>query len=443
MKRLLTSLALLLLVVGTTAAQSLDCPAIAQRILETAREVCPTVEANQACYAGGTLAPEPRENIRLRFADPGDQVSLSALKGLSGSAYDPQAETLGLAILNVRASLPKGGLTMLLVGDARLENQSQAANDFISVTVTVKETRGANLRAEPADSAALVGSLSFGAAFQAVQRTEDAAWVRVISGETSGWVSTALVNPTADVMLLSTALPSLDQSLPRYGPMQTIRFRSAQADAGCPGLPDSGLLVQTPEGQAVELVVNNVSWIIAGTIWFQTTPEGATITQVLEGTIQAVPPAGVFDAGTQFTYGFRGAKVFIQPDGEYNFARARYQPLPLLPREFELPFSLGGVIFPFTPGTGFLQGIGADGPCTAAWTVDVNLRAGPGTNYPIRRGVPGGFYGQPDARAVGSDGEIWWRLVEGVWVAANLTAAGGNCGTIPLVAPPPIPANSN
>jgi hypothetical protein len=30
-------------------------------------------------------------------------------------------------------------------------------------------------------------------------------------------------------------------------------------------------------------------------------------------------------------------------------------------------------------------------------------------------------------------------LVEGVWVAANLTAAGGNCGVIPMVAPPPIP----
>lgn len=441
MKRLFTSLALLLLVVGTAAAQSLDCPAIAQRLLEAARAACPTVEVNRACYAGGALTPEPRENIRLRFADPGDQVSLSALKGLSGAAYDPQAETLGLAILNVRASLPEGGLTMLLVGDARLENQSQATDAFISVTVTVKETQGANLRAEPSDTAALIGSLSFGASFQAIQRTEDAAWLRVLSGGTSGWVSTALVDPAADVNLLSTTLPSRDDSLPRYGPMQTVRFRSAQADAGCPGLPDSGLLVQTPEAQSVELVVNNIPWIVAGTIWFQTTTEGATVTQVLEGTIQAVLPAESFDAGTQFTYGFQGAEVFIQPEGEYNFARARYQPLPLLPREFELPFSLGGVIFSFTPGTGFLQGIGADGPCTAAWTVDVNLRAGPGTNYPIRRGVPGGFYGRPEARAVGSDGEIWWRLVEGVWVAANLTAAGGNCGTIPLVAPPPIPVN--
>ncbi len=439
MKRLLTSLALLLLIVGTAAAQSLDCPAIAQRLLEAAREACPSVEVNRACYAAGDLTPEPRENIRLRFADPGDQVSLSALKGLSSAGYDAQGETLGLAILNVRASLPEGGVTMLLIGDARLENQSQAADAFISVTVTVKETQGANIRAEPFDSAALVGSLSFGAAFQAVQRTEDAAWLRVVSGEISGWVSTALVDPAADVMLLSTALPSLDESLPLYGPMQTVRFRSVQADAGCPGLPDSGLLVQTPDGQAVELVINNIPWIVAGTIWFQTTAEGATVTQVLEGSIQPVTPAEAFDAGTQFTYGFQGAEVFIQQDGEYNFARARFQPLPLLPREFELPFSLGGVVFPFTPGTGFLQGIGADGPCTAAWTVDVNLRAGPGTNYPIRRGVPGGFYGQPDARAVGSDGEIWWRLVEGVWVAANLTAAGGNCGVIPMVAPPPIP----
>ena len=102
-----------------------------------------------------------------------------------------------------------------------------------------------------------------------------------------------------------------------------------------------------------------------------------------------------------------GEKVLVVS----RFSRVRYG--------YELPFSLGGVIFSFTPGTGFLQTFAADAPCVAAWTADVNLRGGPGTNYPIRRGVTGGFYGNPDARAIGSDSAVWWRLVDGVWIAAH------------------------
>ena len=139
-------------------------------------------------------------------------------------------------------------------------------------------------------------------------------------------------------------------------------------------------------------------------------------------------------------YGFQGDKVLYGSSSEYDYANARYLPLVLLPREFELPFALVGVIFPFTPGTGFLQTFTADSPCVAAWTADVNLRGGPGTNYPIQRGVSGGFYGKPDARAVGSDGAVWWRLVDGVWVAADNTAVAGSCGTLAVVAPPPLPS---
>ena len=98
------------------------------------------------------------------------------------------------------------------------------------------------------------------------------------------------------------------------------------------------------------------------------------------------------------------------------------------------------MIKPFAPGTGFLTTIPADAACTVAWTVDVNLRAGPGTDYPIRQGVPGGYYGNPDGRAVGSDERVWWRLAEGIWITVDNTYTAGDCeqDAVPLVDAPPL-----
>jgi len=119
--------------------------------------------------------------------------------------------------------------------------------------------------------------------------------------------------------------------------------------------------------------------------------------------------------------------------------RARNTPLALLPRPINLPFSLVGVLQAFEPNTGFLQSLPADGQCVVAWSAAVNLRSGPGTQYPIRESSPAGFAAQPDARAVGLDGVLWWRLAEGIWVNSNGTAIAGVCGLLPVIDPPPLP----
>jgi hypothetical protein len=220
-----------------------------------------------------------------------------------------------------------------------------------------------------------------------------------------------------------------------YGSMQAFRFQTALEDAPCAGASDSGVLVQATNDTAL-LMVNGLSIGFTGTLWLQTTEDHKTVLNILDGTASYLE--ALRNAGDSILFSQQDDAMVFESQNDYHYTRARYLPLTLLPREFELPFSLGGVITPFEPGTGFLDTIPVDGACTVAWSSDVNLRAGPGRDYPIRQGVFGGYYALPDARAQGTDGALWWRLAEGIWVVADNTAAAGACGALPLVDPPAL-----
>ncbi len=433
MRRLLIPL-FIILISSSVLAQSVDCAAITQKAIEATRKVCTGLEHNQACYGNAKIEIQPRDNVRLVFAKSGDVAPLASLKSLSTTAFDAASKNWGLALLNIRADLLDGNLTAVAFGKTLLENGSEASNDFVALEITVTEPKGANLRAEPKPDAAIVRGVYNGDRLQAIGRVEDSSWIRIADG----WLSKDVIRSTADLSQLQVLKPE-SQIADIYAPMQTFSLHTGLDDSSCAGAPDSGLLLQTPANVSTNLVVNGADLNFTGTLLLQTTADGKTVMSMLEGEVfysdgYRLKPA------ERVEYGFQGDKIIYSNPIEYDYANARYLPLVLMPREFELPFSLGGVIFSFTPGTGFLQTFAADAPCVAAWTADVNLRGGPGKNYPIRRGVTGGFYGNPDARAIGSDGAVWWRLVDGVWIAADSTFTAGACGTLPLVAPPPLPS---
>ncbi len=419
---------------GSVLAQTVDCAVIAQKAIEATRKACVDLERNQACYGNPKVEIQPRPNVRLAFAKAGDVAPLSALQSISTTAFDVDSKSWGLALLNIRADLLDGNLTALSFGQVSIENGSDASNDFVALEITVTEPKGANLRAEPKADSPVVRGVYSGDRLQAIGRVADTSWIRIADG----WISIDVIGKTADLSLLQV-LDDGSEIADIYAPMQTIKLHTELEDSPCKGAPDSGLLLQTPADISTKLVVSGAELNIMGTLLLQTTTDGKTVLSTLEGEVFYADGRRLKPA-QRMEYGYQGDTIKYDAPSEYDFANARYLPLVLLPREFELPFSLGGVIFPFTPGTGFLQTFTADSPCVSAWTADVNLRGGPGTNYPIRRGVTGGFYGNPEARAIGSDGAVWWRLVEGVWIAADNTFAAGSCGTLPLVAPPPLPS---
>ena len=432
-------LVLLVLLVAplAAAAQSDDaCRAFVQAAVETVRKSCAETGLNTLCYGYPPLEWTPREGAATPFADVGDSVSLAQTQSLTGRPFDLAAKTWGAALLRLRTDLPDQLLVMLAFGDITLQNESDASDSFLALAVQVAETTGANLRQSPSVDAPLVRTLYSGDALTAIGRLADGTWLRL----PDGWVATELLRSAYDLSLLPVM--AADDAAPTllYAPMQAFRFRSAFEDASCLGAPDSGLLLQAPDGvTAARVVVNGAALTFGGTLYLQTTNEGRTVLTALEG--GAIYEDGkTLETGERLTYGYQGDAIVYGAPEEYNFARARYLPLQLLPREFELAFSVGGLLYPFTPGTGFLTTIAADARCTVAWSVDVNLRAGPGTAYPIRRGVAAGYYGYPDARALDSEGRMWWRLAEAVWLAVDNTAGAGACDQVPIIEAPPLPA---
>jgi uncharacterized protein YraI len=434
-------LVMLLLTAGIVAAQAADCAANIKVVYAAALQACAQLGRNQICHAGGVLDPSPREGVQVTLGKPGERASLAALASISSSGYDAQTGSLGLAVMNARFNLPDNIVRLIAVGDLRLENQSTASVDYLALAVTVADKQGANVRAEPREAAALSDVLRFGQTVPAVGRTADGAWLWVVVPGTTGWLRSELVRASADVKLLEVVKPEQTGLANLYAPMQKVTLRTDPNTAACPQVPNNGLLAQTPSLARVQIVVNGLPITFSGTIFIESPSSGELTLSALEGEAAYGEDADKpIKTGERvlFTAGGQSGVQASQPE-EYAYYRARYLPFSLLPRPVKPPFALGGLLKSFAPGTDFLNKISADAPCTVAWTKDVNLRFGPGTDYPIRRGVAANTYAQPDARGQAVDGVLWWRLAEDIWLVSSSTLAAGACGNLPLVERPPLP----
>ncbi|MDX1991961.1 MAG: SH3 domain-containing protein [bacterium] len=436
------------------AAASVTCPAVVRTALEEAARACTGTTINSLCYGSGQLDWRSRETAD--FADPGDAVDVALVESLSLRGFvftetgNAAANGYSIAILRPRANLTEGALTMVAFGEVVLENISDAPPDFVAREVVVRRGPGANVRTSPDDSGEVIGAYYWGQTLTAIGRTTDSTWLRVLAEGQAGWVRAELVTAEFDITLLAETAP--DDSPVLYAPFQAFDVTTSQFDSPCPDEldetgPESGVLIQTPNlAQAAQIVVNNLPLTFNGTLYLQTTPEALLINlfegEVTLGDARFGTELLTLQPGEMATVGLDAEGLYAAyPDAaeEYSFVRSQSAPLSLLPRPVNLPFSLVGVVQPFEPNTGFLQSLPADGQCVVAWSVAVNLRSGPGRDYPIWQGLAGGYAAQPDARAVGTDGMLWWRLAPGVWLNSDATGIAGLCGLLPLVDLPPRP----
>jgi uncharacterized protein YraI len=80
-----------------------------------------------------------------------------------------------------------------------------------------------------------------------------------------------------------------------------------------------------------------------------------------------------------------------------------------------------------------------DPTCRVLTNVGLNLRQGPGTNYPVITVLRAGAVA-PIIGRLGTN--EWWQLRVGTsigWVSAAYTTVYGNCGGVPIANPPPSP----
>jgi hypothetical protein len=130
-------------------------------------------------------------------------------------------------------------------------------------------------------------------------RNSDTSWLRVkMEDGRAGWVYAPLVSSADDLQTLAVVEPASIY----YSPMQAFYFQSGVDDAACPEAPNSGLLIQTPEGVGkVTFLINEVDIQLGSTVFFEAEPGNEMTVSVVEGSA-AVTTGGVSYkaiAGTQ------------------------------------------------------------------------------------------------------------------------------------------------
>jgi len=306
-KRLLLLLVWLvpLLLPGQVHSQSPEssCPQIVQIALSMADILCEAMGTNRACYGHMLVDATPRPDVSaLDFNQEGDIADVHALQAIRLSPMDLEIGTWGVALLNLQAYLQYAApqeVTYVLFGDVEVTN---AVEPVPTLLATVATRQYVNVRLGPTTNAGVIATLAPGAVVEARGRLADDSWLRVLLPDTGrvGWVYAPVLALEGDIETLQV----MEAWSPYYGPMQAFYFRSGVDDSVCRESPQSGLLIQTPEGVGkITLLVNEVDIQLGSTVFFQAQPGEAMTIQVIEGSAQVT----LFErtttavAGTQIT----------------------------------------------------------------------------------------------------------------------------------------------
>lgn len=298
---ILITLLLVLIISFVQADEEDQSLTIFQTALNLAKENCIELSRNQACYGHDFLVAEARPQANpFNFTSVGDIEDLAKIQSLRLGGMDVSAGTWGIALMQLRANLPAShpeNVTLVAFGDVMLEN---AVLPPTQAEIQVRAQQNVNVRQRPVLSAGVIGTLKPQQTVTVVDRLEDSSWLRVILPETgqTGWVLADLMSAPADLSHLNVA----DGDTPYIQePMQAFYFSSGSNAIS--RLPDSGLIIQTPEGVGeVQLLINEISVQLGSTVFFQV-QSGQMAIATLEGhaDVRANGIEQTAYAGTQVT----------------------------------------------------------------------------------------------------------------------------------------------
>ncbi|KAB2903806.1 MAG: SH3 domain-containing protein [Anaerolineae bacterium] len=271
---------LLLTPLTTTAFQNYTCPELVEIALNAADEACFNVGTNKACYGHSFIDAQPRPDVEtLEFAAPGDEADLLEISTMRLSAMDVGTGAWGVAFMNLLAysDFKPEDVSILVFGNVEIQNLVEP-----TTTLEITLVESTDLLIAPAASSEVIETVEAGQIIEAKQRLEDTSWLRVEIQDSGivGWIPAEAVNESSHL----DELTIVDAWEPYYGPMQAFYFTSGTDDAVCPQAPESGLIIQTPEGVAeVNLVINGVNIQLSATAFVQAQPGGAMTVEVISG----------------------------------------------------------------------------------------------------------------------------------------------------------------
>jgi hypothetical protein len=346
-KMFLPSFLILLLAPALSLTQGI-CAEIVQTALAATDENCNDIGRNQACYGNVMLEAVPQANVAdFTFTSPGDIVDVAGVETLSLSSRVEEEGVWGIALMKIQANIPESlpgeNVTFLLFGQVDITNRVETNVEPVTFEVVAKGNL--NVRSGPSITDEIIASLADGDTVTAIGRDAYGAWLQVeLADSTSGWVFLVQVEPNGvvsdlDVIDLLTGLPLPPP--PPLNPMQAFYFRSGINDAPCVEAPDSGILIQTPEGAGhIELTVNEVNITLGSTVYLQAQASGDMIISVVEGqaTVAAFRVPAQAPAGTRVRIPLDANGVAAGPPvGPEPYDGARMSVLPVQSMPLNVP----------------------------------------------------------------------------------------------------------
>jgi uncharacterized protein YgiM (DUF1202 family) len=324
-KKLPLTVLFLLCIAPMIALAAQDCPAIVQQALTATDAACVGIGRNQACYGNVQLDAVPQAGIEaFNFSQPGDLVDVASVQSLKLSSMNEAVQEWGVALMKIQANLPETlpgqNVTFLLFGDVELQNAAPSNVDPVTFSITANNN--VNVRSGPSTNDGVVATLAGGESVTADGRNPDSTWLRVqLEDGTPGWVFAELVAVDGDISTLTLVDPLA--LIPPPSSIQAFYFKSGAGDSPCAEAPN-GLLIQSPaDAERVQLTINGANLTIGSTVFLQT-PEGNAdemVVSTLAGLVQ------IEADGVQQTV-IQGAEVSVPLDENGDASGAPSAPQP-------------------------------------------------------------------------------------------------------------------
>lgn len=254
------------------------CVELMQKAFFDAGENCSRAGVNNACFGYEGIDTSFLAAKSGTFEVPGDRIPLDSIESLATAALNLEAETYGVAVLNLQANYHTAvaeAAVMVMIGNVHVEN---AVPDGNMVTPTeaieaevISET---SLYSTPGSDAFTAGQASPGDFVFADVMDATEKWVRVFFRRQMVWMDAAALDLDTGVLPVVT-----DVSLT---PMQAFNFRSGQ-NTSCLAGPPPVIMLQSPDDMPFRVVVNGATIEGAATVFLRTIDDSLMRVAVGEG----------------------------------------------------------------------------------------------------------------------------------------------------------------
>lgn len=118
------------------ARNSASCQALIDLAIQSSGSYCGETSSNNVCYGNTTIKAELVPGATERFSERGDIIAVNELRRLSASPLNLDNDEWGIAVFKVIANLPRSlpgeTVTMVVFGNATLDNDSGESNSLES-----------------------------------------------------------------------------------------------------------------------------------------------------------------------------------------------------------------------------------------------------------------------------------------------------------------------